>query len=434
MLESGPAAGVIGALALCRQIGLKDAIAFDMGGTTAKAGVIYEGQALTATAALIGGYNQALPIQIPMIDIFEVGTGGGSIAEVGVGNALRVGPRSAGAMPGPACYGRGGSDPTVTDANLVLGRLDAGSFLGGTMRLDPAAAKRVIEDRICSPLSLTLEEAASGILQIAATAMSYAVKGVSTERGLDVAAFPMIAYGGAGPLHATSIAREIGVRRVIIPNAPGHFCAFGMLHADLRYDNVLTWFGRLKTVSFDEIRSIWTKLVEEGKAALSESKVEVERVEVVYSADVRYVGQEHAVTIEIPEVVITDGDRDAFKRLFDAVHDRRYGTCAPNEPAEITSLRATVAGVLARPVHESSAGADAGTAEMALGGRRSAFFAEAGGFVDTPVYDRARLRTGHRLMGPALIEEHASTTVLLPGDELIVDHIGNLVISVGQMK
>src|SRR5258708_1288993 len=206
MLESGPAAGVIGAQVLCREMGLQDAVAFDMGGTTAKAGVIHEGRVLTATTALIGGYNQALPIQVPMVDIFEVGTGGGSIAEIGIGDALRVGPKSAGAEPGPACYGRGGEAPTVTDANLVLGRLDANHFLGDEMRLDLDAAIKAIDERIARPLSLSREAAAEGIIRIAVTKMSYAVKGVSTERGLDAAAFAMIAYCGRGPLHASAIA------------------------------------------------------------------------------------------------------------------------------------------------------------------------------------------------------------------------------------
>ena len=199
MLESGPAAGVIGTQALCRALKIDNAIAFDMGGTTAKAGVIHRGEALTTGAALIGGYEKALPVQIAMMDIFEVGTGGGSIARVDDG-ALRVGPQSAGAAPGPACYGLGGAEPTVTDANLVLGRLGADRFLGGEMKLDVAAAERALNSRIGDPLGMSAVEAADGILRIAATAMSYAVKGVTTERGLDAGDFVLFAYGGAGPL------------------------------------------------------------------------------------------------------------------------------------------------------------------------------------------------------------------------------------------
>jgi N-methylhydantoinase A len=431
MLESGPAAGVTGAQVLCRALGLDDAVAFDMGGTTAKAGVIYHGQALTATAALIGGYNQALPIQIPMIDIIEVGTGGGSIAEVGSGGGLRVGPKSAGAEPGPACYGRGGTLPTVTDANLVLGRLDAAHFLGGQMPLDVDAARRAIEDHVARPLSLAVHAAAEGILRIAVTKMSYAVKGVSTERGLDAASFPMISYGGAGPLHATLIAREIGMRRVIVPLAPGHFCAFGMLHSDLRYDLVRTWFRRLADVSFDEINAVYEALVNEGLSLISSSKTAIEEKRIGYSADIRYVGQEHPVTIDIPHDFVTRQDRDVIKQQFDDVHERRYGTSAPGEPAEIVSLRVTVAGGLMRPaVHKIERGS-AQPPQKAVRAPRRVYFAESSGFVETAVYDRGSLVAGNEIAGPALIEEHASTTVVLPDDSLRVDDYGNLVISLG---
>jgi N-methylhydantoinase A len=206
-MESGPVGGIIAGAEVMRDIGISNVIAFDMGGTTAKAGVIYKGQALTNSIALIGGYERALPVQISMIDIFEVGTGGGSIAWLDEGMALHVGPRSAGAEPGPACYGRGGEQPTVTDANLVLGRLAPDRFLGGSMKLDVQAARAAIASKIAEPLGLDVIQAAKGILRIAATAMSWAVKTVTTERGLDAASFPLIAYGGAGPLHAAEIAR-----------------------------------------------------------------------------------------------------------------------------------------------------------------------------------------------------------------------------------
>src|SRR6476661_2722528 len=273
MLESGPAAGVIGAQAICAQLGLKDAIAFDMGGTTAKAGVISDSKPLTTGSALIGGYEKALPIQIPMMDIFEVGTGGGSIARVGEGNSLRVGPQSAGSIPGPACYGRGGTEPTVTDANVLLGRLDADNFLGGEMKLDVAAAKRAMQEKLATPLGLDITEAADGILRIAVTAMSYAVKAVTTERGLDAGSFLMVVYGGAGPLHASAIAREIGIKQVLIPFAPGYFSAYGMLFSDLRYDYVRSCFRKLDEVSFDEIDAIYASMEQEGRAALAQSAV-----------------------------------------------------------------------------------------------------------------------------------------------------------------
>src|SRR5215472_15915673 len=347
MLESGPAAGVIGTQALCRTLKIDNAIAFDMGGTTAKAGVIHKGEALTTGAALIGGYDQALPVQIAMMDIFEVGTGGGSIARLEEGG-LRVGPVSAGAAPGPACYGLGGTEPTVTDANLVLGRLAADRFLGGEMRLDTAAAQRAIAG-LAKRLDLTVTAAADGILRIAATAMSLAVKGVTTERGLDAGQFALVAYGGAGPLHAVAVAREIGMRNVIIPQAPGLFSAFGMLHSDLRYDYVRTSLMRLEDASFREIEKVYRELEAQGRAAIANTSVKPRQITVARAADMRYVGQEHAVTVEIPLRVFERRDHGAIKRLFDAMHELRYGTCAPAEPAEIVSLRSTVAGTMRKP-------------------------------------------------------------------------------------
>lgn len=431
MLESGPAAGVIGAQALCRTLGLQDAVAFDMGGTTAKAGVIHDGRVLTATMAIIGGYNQGLPVQIPLVDVFEVGTGGGSIAEADGSGALRVGPRSAGAEPGPACYGRGGTLPTVTDANLLLGRLGADTFLGGEMRLDIEAARTAIATHIGAPLGLDPVAAAEGILRIAATKMSYAVKGVSTERGLDAAAFALIAYGGAGPLHASAIAREIGMGRVIIPRAPGHFCAFGMLHADLRYDTVRTWMRHLDSVQSSEMQAVFDDLAAQGRASLGHSGLHSQGVNIGYAADMRYVGQEHAVTVDLDPADVRDGDLSLVKQRFDAVHAERYGTSAPEEPAEIVSLRATVAGIMQKPAIDRVAAGIAAPPAAALHGHREAFFNGHSQPVSTPVYERDALLAGNTFPGPALVQEHASTTVVLPGDRLMVDAFGNLVITIG---
>jgi N-methylhydantoinase A len=437
MLESGPAAGVVGAQALCHALGLSDAIAFDMGGTTAKAGVIHKGDVLTTSAALIGGYNQALPIQIPMVDVCEVGTGGGSIAAVDAGGALHVGPQSAGAEPGPACYGRGGTQPTVTDANLVLGRLDPAHFLGGEMRLDVAAAEKAV-GTLAKSLGMSLAETAAGILRIAVTTMSYAVKGVSTERGLDAAAFPLIAYGGAGPLHASAIAREIGINRLIVPRAPGHFCAFGMLHSDLRYDYVRTWFTPLETVSFAGLTAVYDELLNEGRAALARSALKPTRVALAYAVDMRYVGQEHPCTVQLPLAVFTgknaDRNKRAIKTAFDAEHEQRYGTCAPEERAEIVSVRVTVSGVMKKPTIEKVARGTSTPPRAALTAKRGVYFSELGRNTATPIYARDALRAGNRIAGPALIEEHASTTVLLPGDRLKVDAYGNLDIDVARRR
>jgi N-methylhydantoinase A len=430
MLESGPAAGVVGAKALCKELGIHNAVAFDMGGTTAKAGVIYEGEVLTTTAALIGGYNQALPVQIPMVDVFEVGTGGGSIAKVDGSGALSVGPQSAGAQPGPACYGQGGEFATVTDANLVLGRIAPDRFLGGEMHLDLKAAEKAVLKCVGKPLGMSALKAADGILKIATTTMSYAVKGVSTERGLDAASFPLIAYGGAGPLHATAIAREIGMSKVIIPKAPGHFCAFGMLHSDLRYDFVKTWFTKLADVSFAELQKVFNALVQQGKTALKDSGIKAQNIEIAYAVDMRYVGQEHPVTVDLSSEVFKKRERQVIKHQFDEVHLRRYGTCAPKEAAEIVSLRVTVSGIMKKPPLEKILKGSAKPTKKALNGNRLVYFAELNKSVLTPTFNREDLRAGNKIKGPALIEEYASITVIQPGDRLSVDGFGNLIIDI----
>ncbi len=428
MLESGPAAGVIGSKTLCANIGIQHAIAFDMGGTTAKAGVIYDGEVLMTGGALVGGYATGLPLQIPMIDIQEVGTGGGSIAHLEVGNALRVGPESAGAQPGPACYGQGGNEPTVTDCNLVLGRLAADRFLGGEMTLDLAAAQGAIDNRIATPLGLSTVEAADGILRIAATKMAHMVRWVTTERGLDAADFAMIAYGGAGPLHAAMIARELRIGKVIIPHAPGHFSAYGMLFADMRRDFVNTWFKPLADASFDEMEALYGAMEKQGADDLARGRDMTVGLAVQRGADMRYVGQEHAVTVEIPAELFKTGNRDGIKQRFDAVHETRYGYSAPKEKAEIVSLRSATIGLMRKPALEPVA-KGAAAPDAAFRGHRPVYFSDTGA-IDTPTYDRKMLAAGNRIIGPALIEEYASTTVVHPQDVLEVDAFGNLHIDI----
>ena len=431
MLESGPAAGVIGAQAICAQLGMPDAIAFDMGGTTAKAGVISEGRPLTTGSALIGGYEKALPIQIPMMDIFEVGTGGGSIARVELGNSLRVGPRSAGSMPGPVCYGRDGNEPTVTDANLILGRLDEHNFLGGEMPLYLDRAKQAMEVKIATPLGLDITKAADGILRIAVTQMSHAVKAVTTERGLDAGSFTMVVYGGAGPLHASAIARELGIRKVLIPHAPGYFSAYGMLFSDLRYDYVRSVFRGLNNLSFDEIEAFYKEMEDEGRAAVGASQIRPEEIFFERAADMRYFGQEHAVTVDLPQEFFVSKDRAAIKNYFDEVHKVRYGTSAPKEAADIVSLRVTVMGRMKKPPRNAVEAGSTQVDSQALRAHKPVYFRSAGEFVETPVYRRDLLKSGNEFHGPALVEEHASTTVVQPGDSVKVDMFGNLQISIG---
>ena len=429
MLESGPAAGVIGTKALCTAIGVNSAISFDMGGTTAKAGVVRDGEALTTGSTLIGGYEQGLPIQISMMDIFEVGTGGGSIAAIADDGSFRVGPRSAGALPGPACYGLGGVEPTVTDANVVLGRLTPERFLGGEMPLDPALAERAVREHVADQLGLDPVSAARGIVQIAVTAMSHAVRGVTTERGLFPSDFVLVAYGGAGPLHACDIAREIGIGKIIIPSSPGHFSAFGMQFSDLRHDLVRSCFMRLSEVRFDLIDEICSELEQEGRTSVLGASAVPGQVLVLRAADMRYVGQEHAVTVSIPSSYFACRDQAGIKSLFDAEHQRRYGTSAPGEQAEIVSLRVTVIGTLRKPVPARIGSGGPDPVPEAHDGMRQVFLET--GPTEADRWNRAKLLAGNRIKGPALIEEFASTTFLSGDDNLEVDELGNLVITVG---
>jgi N-methylhydantoinase A len=423
---SGPAGGAVGAGLLARLSGDGNALGFDMGGTSCDVCVVEDGAVRRSDSRMIDGR----PIQLPTVDVHTVGAGGGSVGWRDPGGALRVGPRSAGAQPGPACYGRGGTEPTITDANLLLGRLGVDRFLGGEMQLDVSAAGQAMRSRAAEPLGLSIPEAANGILRIAATKMSYAVKGVTTERGLDAGNFALVAYGGAGPLHATAVAREIGIRKVIIPRAPGHFSAFGMLFSDLRYDFVRTWFIALDNLDFDAFEDVYRELEQEGRAAIAKSSIVPKDVVVRRALDMRYVGQEHSVTVDIPSQHFDTRDRKAIKALFDTVHAQRYGTSAPSEPAEIASLRTTVTGIVEKPDLEQIAPGEKAPSKDALTGIRKAYFEEAGGFVDTPTFARTALLAGNRILGPALIEEHASTTVVPPNDCVEVDAIGNLVITI----
>jgi N-methylhydantoinase A len=301
------------------------------------------------------------------------------------------------------------------------------------MRLDLAAAERALKHKVADPLGMSVVEAADGILRIAATAMSYAVKGVTTERGFDAGDFVLFAYGGAGPLHAVQVAREIGMRRVIVPAAPGVFSAFGMLFSDLRYDFVRTAFAPLDDAPFAAIEQVYRELEQQGRAAIAGTSVKPHRIEVKRAADMRYVGQEHAVTVDLPMAVFArGGDRKAIKRHFDAMHERRYGTCAPDERAEIVSLRATVTGLMRKPPQERIARGRHDPSTAAASGKRQVSFG--GRFVATPTWRRSELRAGNRIKGPALVEEYASTTVLMPGDALEVDAWGNLVIAIGSSR
>ena len=389
MLESGPAAGVIGTKALADSIGLRNAIAFDMGGTTAKAGVIYNGDVLMIGSALIGGYATGLPVQIPMIDIQEVGTGGGSIARVETG-ALHVGPESAGAQPGPVCYGQGGTEPTITDANLILGRLGADRFLGGEMRLDLDGAKRALDAQVAQPLGLDLTQAADGILRIATTKMSHMVRWVTTERGLDAADFTLVAYGGAGPAACRDGRARAAHRQGRHPARAGAFLR--LRHAGrrpaARLRQHLVQSARRCVVRRDG-RDLCRHGTARPRPRSPRAGLRLADVTVQRAADMRYVGQEHAVTVELPAELFERQDRDGIKQRFDAVHETRYGYSAKGEKAEIVSLRGAVTGLMRKPAFEPIAAGGAEPPAAAFRGTRAVYFTEAGRHVDTPTYHRA---------------------------------------------
>jgi N-methylhydantoinase A len=427
MMESGPAGGVVGTMALCDMLELDAAIAFDMGGTTAKASVIRRGEPSLSPDYFIGGYNEGLAIRIPVLDIVEVGTGGGSIAWLDEGGGLHVGPRSAGAEPGPASYGRGGTEPTVTDANVILGRLSPESFLGGEMRLDRIAAEKALRDKLAQPLAVNLQRAAAGMLQVATAAMANAVRHVTLERGLDPRDFTLVAYGGGGPLHAASVAKELSIGKIIIPNAPGHFSALGMLMADLRRDYVQTLFERMDDLEMFQLEDHFQKLEDEGRQALLASGIPPERIVFERAADMRYVGQEHAVAVRMPANAGDESARTEIKRRFDEAHELRYSHSAPEESADIVSLRVSAIGRLRKPHFAQIAQGQAMPPANSRRGARTVLF-EGAGAIESPVYDREKLLQGNVIAGPAIIEEVASTTVVEPGDTATVNGFGHLVL------
>jgi N-methylhydantoinase A len=430
MMESGPAAGVVGTMALCEALDLEAAIAFDMGGTTAKASVIRRGEPSLSPDYFIGGYNEGLAVRIPVLDIVEVGTGGGSIGWLDEGGGLHVGPRSAGAEPGPASYGRGGTEPTVTDANVILGRLSPERFLGGEMRLNREAAESALRERLARPLGVNLERAASGMLQVATSAMANAVRHVTLERGLDPRDFTLVAYGGGGPLHAASVAKELSIRTIIIPQAPGHFSAVGMLMADFRRDYVQTLFARMDDLEMTELEDEFEKLEAEGRKALEASGIPTERIVFERAADMRYVGQEHAVAVRVPAAMGDEADRAEIKKLFDEAHELRYSHSAPGESADIVSLRVSAIGRLGKPEFPKIPLGDLTPAAAARRGTRAVIF-EGSGALEAAVFDRTKLLQGNVIPGPAIIEEVASTTVVEPGDTVTVNEYGHLIMQLG---
>ena len=430
MMESGPAGGVVGAQALCELLNVESAIAFDMGGTTAKACVIQRGQPELSPDYFVGGYNRGLVIRIPVLDIVEVGTGGGSIAWRDDGGGLHVGPQSAGAEPGPACYAQGGIEATITDANVVLGRLSPEAFLGGEIVLSVEAAESALRRCVADPLNVHLERAASGMIEVATSQMANAVRQVTLQRGLDPRDFTLFAYGGGGPLHAAAIARELSIRKVVIPRMPGVFSALGMLLADLRRDYVQTWFERLDDLDVAELEHQFQTLESEGRQSLAQSGIPTEHISFERAADMRYVGQEHAVTVSLPATLGSEEARSEVKRRFDDAHQQRFSHSAFDEPAELVSLRVAAVGRLSKPVFPRIGRGDANPPELARKAPHRVVFAA--GALSAAVFDRPSLLAGNVIQGPAVIEEDVATTLVEPGDWVTVDEYGFLSMEIGR--
>ena len=437
MVESGPAAGVIAATYLGTTLGYLDVISFDMGGTTAKAGLIQNGTPRITKDYEVGAAAQTgvgasrgagYPIRTPVIDLVEIGAGGGSIAWVDSGGVLRVGPQSAGADPGPVCYGAGGTEPTITDANLVLGRLNPSFFLGGEIELDVEAARQAIQEKCADPLNLDVVEAAHGIVEIANAAMVNALRLVSVQRGYDPRDFVLTAFGGAGPVHANRLAEEIDVPTTIIPMSPGTTSAMGLLVTDLKHDYSTTLIQHVDQLDTAAVEETYQELEAQGGASLEREEVRQEDISFLRQVDMRYVGQSYELTVPLPAEQLDASKIDRVLEQFHIEHDRAYGYSAPTEPVEFVNLRLTAIGKIAKPRLRELEGNNSDIA-AAKKASRSVYFAESDGYVECPIYDRYLLGPSCVLTGPAIVEEIDSTTVIHPGYSAQVDRFGNLILT-----
>ncbi len=431
MIESGPAAGALMAAAYGELTGHRNLIAFDMGGTTAKLALIENGRPFTATSFELHRVNYAagsgLPMNIQAIDLVEIGAGGGSIARANLG-VIAVGPESASSTPGPVAYGRGGLEPTVTDANLVLGYLNPDYFAGGSLRLQTGAAARAIEERIARPLDLTLEDAAWGIHAIVNTNMELATRVVSIERGRDPRDLTFVAFGGSGPVHGCSLAHALGIPRVILPAAAGVTAAIGLLAAEVKFDVARTFVRRLDALDPGVIAAMYEDMAAQGVGVVRESAASGQ-VAVTRSVDARYVGQGYELTVPVPAGALDATALTRLRAAFDEIYAARYGYANQAEPVEVVTWKLSA---VASSPRITLPKAPPGTREDSRKGHRKAYFPEARGYVDCPIYDRYALGTGTTLTGPAIIEERESTTVLPPDVSATVDDYASLIVSLSR--
>ena len=419
---SGPVAGVMGATRIADVAESPSFISVDVGGTSADICLVRDGEPEMTVERSIGG----LPLQLPMLDIVTIGAGGGSIARPLAAGGLSVGPESAGADPGPVCYNQGGTIPTVTDARLVLGHLPP-HLLGGEMPLDVDAARKAIQDEIATPLGLELAEAASGIVEIADNNMAGAMRAVSIGRGLDPKDFALLAFGGAGSMHACALATLLGMQSVIVPPTPGVLSTYGLLFTDLRNDYVQTFVHSGETPSIEELTTVYSRLESQSWDWLNGEGVSREVGQVTRSADLRYEHQGWEITVDMPDGPITEATVDHLIANFHDLHNRLYTYNLPQAKVELVNVRVSASGAL--PRHEMSTLSSANGRQPGPESHRPALFSRSVGYVDTPVYRRNTLFAGSELVGPAVVEQRDTTTLLAPGFGARVDSYGSLVIT-----
>ncbi|MEA4845660.1 MAG: hydantoinase/oxoprolinase family protein, partial [Clostridiaceae bacterium] len=418
---SGPAGGVLGGVYISNLVGDENVITLDMGGTSTDIVLIHKGQIRLTTNGEIGNF----PIKVPMIEMHTIGTGGGSIAWVDMGGTLRLGPESAGAMPGPACYGQEGKRPVVTDANLVLGRLDCKAFLGGEKPLYPEKAAAAIETEISNPLSLPVIEAAKGIIDISDANMCGGVKVISTQKGYDLREFSLISFGGAGSLHAARIARELNMKRVIVPMYPGNFSAIGAELAEVRYDYVRTLVQPVSEIGIENYNNIFHDIIQEAVPHLMEEGFKDKEIMMSGHADMRYEGQAWELSVGVPINIKDEAEFSNIINDFEEYHKKTYGYTLNDSKVTIVNLRLSATGMIPKLELKKHTITGHNTIE-ALKGKRSVYFD--GKFTDTSIYNRDLLTPGNEIMGPAIIEEYASTIAVFPGDKASVDEYLNIII------
>lgn len=428
LVESGPVAGVIGAVAVGKLVAAENIISLDIGGTTAKSSLVQGGFIRTISDYKIewSPSSPGYPLMVPVVDIVEIGAGGGSIAWIDKAGALKVGPRSAGAVPGPACYGQGGTEPTVTDANVVVGRINPAYFLGGEISVDVEAARAAMQ-RVAAPFGLTESEAALGIIRLANANMDNLLRLVSVRRGFDPRDFTLVAFGGGGSMHATALARGLHIGRVVVPVAPGHFSAWGMLMTDLRTDHVRTLIVRTDRINPAELSDILGELEHEADDYLKREGTSAGDIVVQRFADIRYLGQEHTVKVPLPSELSGPDAIVEIEERFHALHEQHYTFRLDGSAVEFVNFHLTGFGTVEKP--EIRTIEVNGDSTAALKGTRQVDFDDLG-WHESAIYERERLGAGAQIEGPAVIEEPAASTVLFPGDRLEVDEYGNLVIAV----